>query len=173
MTDPTPAPYGAYRPRPTVYKGIEMRSRLEAGYAAWLDRWFFEWDYEPCAFSSPEGRQYLPDFRVRNVRVLGFHNGPVTAYVEVKPLAALQDPERRRQVLEDLTIIRRAEPGAVTLIEASDGQSSRTLMTNRHAGSAFTERMWWVRLGHYLPEVGLALKAEDQDQPWHGEWWRG
>lgn len=170
MTDASPARYGAYTPRPTVYKGIEMRSRLEAGYAAWLDRWFFRWDYEPCAFSSPTGRQYLPDFRVHNVRILCPGPSPVTVYVEVKPLAALQDPERRRQVFDDLAIVREAEPGAVTILEVSDDTSARTLLVDKHPA---VEQMWWTRIGRYLPEVGLALKADDADQPWHGEWWKG
>lgn len=58
------------RARPTTYKGVKMRSRLEAGYAQWLDRWDFTWEYEPECFAS-ERWQYLPDFLVRNVNLLG------------------------------------------------------------------------------------------------------
>lgn len=60
--------------RPTVYKGIKMRSRLEADYAAALDRDGEPWEYEPTCFGGPEG-QWLPDFRIG-------HSG---TYVEVKP----------------------------------------------------------------------------------------
>jgi hypothetical protein len=49
--------------RPTLYKGIEMRSRLEADYAACLDRDGEPWEYEPVCFASDEG-QWLPDFRI-------------------------------------------------------------------------------------------------------------
>ena len=52
-----------HKPRPTVYKGIQMRSRLEAGFAAWLDGRFIKWHYEPCAFADERG-QYLPDFEL-------------------------------------------------------------------------------------------------------------
>ena len=61
-----------YQARPTLYKGVRMRSRLEALYAAWLDNYrdaewpdepFWKWSYEPMAFGSPDG-QYLPDFFV-------------------------------------------------------------------------------------------------------------
>lgn len=69
--------------RPTVYKGIQMRSRLEAGFAAWLDREHLTWEYEPCAFATEAG-QYLPDFRLSNVNVVGML-GTRTVYAEVKP----------------------------------------------------------------------------------------
>jgi hypothetical protein len=60
--------------RPTVYKGIRMRSRLEADYASALDRDGETWEYEPTCFGGPDG-QWLPDFRIG-------HDG---IYVEVKP----------------------------------------------------------------------------------------
>lgn len=49
--------------RPTLYKGIRMRSRLEADYAAYLDSNDWPWEYEPECFASEHG-QWLPDFRV-------------------------------------------------------------------------------------------------------------
>jgi len=62
--------------RPTTYKGIRMRSRLEATMAAQLDRAGWRWDYEPRAYASEEG-QWLPDFEV---------TGPVVRhFLEVKP----------------------------------------------------------------------------------------
>lgn len=51
-----------YPARKTVYNGIEMRSRLEARVAAWLDRAGFGWQYEPAAFKMQRGGEYLPDF---------------------------------------------------------------------------------------------------------------
>jgi hypothetical protein len=61
--------------RPTLYKGIRMRSRLEAKYAAYLDLYEVPWEYEPECFAGPEG-QWLPDFRY----------GTGNSYVEVKPM---------------------------------------------------------------------------------------
>ncbi len=49
--------------RPTTYNGIEMRSRLEAWWAARMDEGALVWHYEPCAFAGPGVDQYLPDFR--------------------------------------------------------------------------------------------------------------
>ena len=53
------------QPRPTVYRGVQMRSRLEARYAAAMDYLGWEWIYEPGAFASQDG-QYLPDFKVNS-----------------------------------------------------------------------------------------------------------
>jgi RNase P subunit RPR2 len=58
--------------RPTIYAGVQMRSRLEAAYAESRDRKGVEWEYEPNAFASVDG-QYLPDFKIAN------------GYVEIKP----------------------------------------------------------------------------------------
>jgi len=69
--------------RPTIYNGIKMRSRLEAGFAAWLDRHHFEWEYEPYALATEDG-QYLPDFVIHNV-FAAWRSEPVTVFVEVKP----------------------------------------------------------------------------------------
>lgn len=64
--------------RPTMYRGTLMRSRLEADYAAELDRRGLRWLYEPICFASDEG-QWLPDFKVTRP------DGRPDVYVEVKP----------------------------------------------------------------------------------------
>lgn len=67
--------------RPTTYKGVQMRSRLEARYAQWLDSVNIDWKYEPQCFASERG-QYLPDFELPYVRVMGAQR---RVFVEVKP----------------------------------------------------------------------------------------
>lgn len=47
---------------PTNYRGVEMRSMLEARWASNLDRLGIEWEYEPRVVLLPSGRRYLPDF---------------------------------------------------------------------------------------------------------------
>lgn len=47
---------------PTTYRGITMRSRLEAGWAATLDSYSIEWHYEPHLLKLASGELYLPDF---------------------------------------------------------------------------------------------------------------
>lgn len=42
---------------PTTYKGVQMRSRLEARWAAFFDQLKWPWVYEPF-----DGAGYIPDF---------------------------------------------------------------------------------------------------------------
>lgn len=73
------ADYGAVRTgRATVYRGITMRSRLEAGFAQWLDNHDWRWTYDPRTYASPLG-QYLPDFEVWSDR------DPEHIFIEVRP----------------------------------------------------------------------------------------
>jgi hypothetical protein len=71
--------------RRTLYKGIQMRSRLEATWAAHFDAAGTEWEYEPECFADESG-QYLPDFRLRS------RHSPFSAeYYEIK--GKLDPPE--------------------------------------------------------------------------------
>lgn len=88
--------------RTTMYKGIQMRSRLEADFAAFLDQSGAEWEYEPVCFAGPDG-QWLPDFRVT-------HNGQ-QVYVEVKPESLLDGD--MDAVLERMTTAWLTEPDAI------------------------------------------------------------
>lgn len=49
--------------RPTIYNGINMRSRLEAKTAGSLDEHGVAWTYEPRAYAY-QNVQYLPDFEI-------------------------------------------------------------------------------------------------------------
>lgn len=53
-----------YRTKKAVYKGIEMKSNLEARTAMSFDRLGLEWEYEPKTFWSDAyaGGRYTPDF---------------------------------------------------------------------------------------------------------------
>lgn len=93
--------------RQTVYKGIKMRSRLEADYASALDRDGQPWEYEPTCFAGPDG-QWLPDFR------LGDH----PTYVELKPAyliewdtdSWLEVYDRVDEILRRMTVAWLSEP---------------------------------------------------------------
>ena len=81
----------AYEPKPTYYGGRMYRSQLEAQFAVFLDECFgTKWDYEPYLF-DPKGVRYLPDFV--------FNNGEETMFVEIKPLARLDD-EHAQKIVE-------------------------------------------------------------------------
>ncbi len=105
----------ASKGRPTLYRGIQMRSRLEADFAAYLDArsaagdvgYAGGWEYEPTCFAGPQG-QWLPDFRI----------GPPGAcwYVELKPLSLLRDQpdyspyDAIDEILRKMEIARLSEP---------------------------------------------------------------
>ena len=52
-------------PRPTTYKGISMRSRLEADVAKRLDKQAIRWKYEPGRYQDQDNT-YLPDFEIQH-----------------------------------------------------------------------------------------------------------
>jgi hypothetical protein len=113
-----------FKARPTVYKGIKMRSRLEAGFAKWLDERSFDWEYEPCAFGSDKG-QYLPDFKINGLRC-SWLTEPTDAYVEVKPASFPNwDDESALDQFEALmrgmALIWESEPDAVLLLAQPEG----------------------------------------------------
>lgn len=102
--------------RPTVYKGIRMRSRLEANFAGALDVFKqrhleagerYEWAYEPECFAD-ETRQYLPDFRVTTDKG--------TVYYELK--GYLEDSTEVRHLME---VIWLSEPDAALVLMCQDG----------------------------------------------------
>jgi hypothetical protein len=72
---------GGFLPRPTVYGGEKMRSRLEAAVAAWMDGEQVAWSYEGPSFASSAGT-YLPDFTLPGLYV---HGKAREVIVEVKP----------------------------------------------------------------------------------------
>ena len=110
--------------RPTTYNGIKMRSRLEATVASHLDRWGYDWRYEPRAFASPDG-QYLPDFELWND--LGLRT-----VVEVKG-AMLEDPYA---VLDRMEIVWATEPKALLVLIEAEAIGSEVF--RRTGQSAYT-----------------------------------
>lgn len=54
----------------TTYKGYRFRSRLEARWAVFFDAMRIPWEYEPEGYRLPDGRGYLPDFRLPRMGLL-------------------------------------------------------------------------------------------------------
>jgi len=121
--DPSDNPY--FRTgRPTLYRAIQMRSRLEASWAAYLDDLRLAWAYEPVCFASATG-QYLPDFR------LVYEN--TTYYVEIKGVFGDTEALRRR-----MEIVWASEPTAYLV--ALEGPP-RTPGTPEDQGE--WDQWWW------------------------------
>lgn len=101
--------YGEPKPRPTTYKGIEMRSRLEARFAQNLDALEEKWRYEPRVY-GPRGKGYLPDFEMLTATC--------PTFIEVKPtLAEVHDAERKMEV------IWKTHPDALLIVACAEGGS--------------------------------------------------
>jgi hypothetical protein len=99
---------GVIKARPTLYKGIQMRSRLEADFAGYLDRQGFEWEYESECYAGPDD-QWLPDFHIRRP-------GDQWMCVELKPaglwLRVGMDIEKIGALLRKMTVAWLTEPDA-------------------------------------------------------------
>lgn len=136
MTDRTPPTWG----RPTTYKGIQMRSRLEASFAAGLDKAMVRepelfdpptWEYEPNCFADERG-QYLPDFAVS----MRTPDGPRRSYIEVKP--RIIDDAHWRSITDRMAVIWSSEPDAVLTLCEVDGE-------RRHwNGVLSSSGPWWI-----------------------------
>ena len=70
--------YDGIQPKPVKWNGVQMRSKLEATWAAFFDICGWRWEYEPETFGL-----WAPDF------VLHGSDGPI--WVEVKPIVEV-DP---------------------------------------------------------------------------------
>jgi hypothetical protein len=72
---------GLIKANPTIYAGVQFRSRLEARWAAMLDLCGWQWEYEPVDF-----RDWVPDFRMTFGCGHSECGGGHSFFVEVKPL---------------------------------------------------------------------------------------
>ncbi|WP_067483806.1 hypothetical protein [Actinomadura hibisca] len=164
--------------RPTMYKNIRMRSRLEAGFAAWLDNSGLVWEYEPCAFATQEG-QYLPDFRVTDM-VATWLPAPVTAYIEVKPesfpvsLNAFgTDDPNHGQIAMGAHAIAQSDPDALFVL-ATPSFGVALIFKPSWAGElieyAYATSLRLIKLPNNRP--GLALPIPAGTGPFEGEYWK-
>lgn len=93
--------------KPITYRGIAMRSKLEAEFAWYLDECEFTWEYEPRIF-GPVGEGYMPDFYIQE-------NGD-RCYVEVKPTL-----ERANAAKDRMKVIWKSDPDAILIMVSGDG----------------------------------------------------
>ena len=130
-----------------------MRSRLEADYAAYLDRASQKWKYEPECFASADG-QWLPDFLVQE-------GGGGETYIELKPAGRLDDDymgvggEGVDTHLVRMTIAWATKPEAVlVLIYWRFGGSAAMEITSTGRGAPWLARggplpLLWTGMGQY------------------------
>jgi hypothetical protein len=164
-----------YQARPTVYKGIKMRSRLEAGYAAWLDSWRFTWEYEPCAFANEAG-QYLPDFLIRDVpRMVCGKQRTEDAYVEVKPASWTGDLNALARRMEIIWSDDDFGSGTPDLLLEVPGRLPRNLTHGPPDGELDWQEVVWVYdlTPDLREQLSLATPLWSESRPWPHGYWNG
>jgi hypothetical protein len=159
-------------PRPTMWNGVLMRSRLEAGFAEWAASWGLDPKYEPHAFAGgDDGGQYLPDFLLSCVDVEGqptpttYDDGLV--WVEVKPY--LSTGAELVALKARMEIIRASDPRAVLAIVYKDPRPG-VLARGRFGWRPAV----WTHGDHGYCNIGLAFPLlEPGDDPWPDGYWKG
>lgn len=160
-----------YKARPTIYKGIQMRSRLEAGYAAWLDLWGFDWEYEPQAFASEKG-QYLPDFLLKDVvQLMSGRLRTTNVYVDVKSSGWQGDREvlAQRMALIWSSVDRHENE---LMLEIPGQPPMVVIPTGEHRWMSMT----WVYDVHpatYGERLVLAMALDRDGMTWPHGFWNG
>lgn len=118
---------GGPKPRPTIYKDIPFRSRLEVRFAWYLDGIGAKWTYEPRVYGR-KGRGYLPDFEILDA--------DPTVFIEVKPTVEEVDGAQRK-----MSVIWLERPEAVLVVACSEG----FLFTAARKGGPWEEwRERWI-----------------------------
>lgn len=88
--------------KPTIYKNILFRSRLEAKWAIFFDEMGIAWQYEPGTYMVPINGyfiKYCPDFALLNVKTQQEISQPL--YVEVKGVDHYCEIyEKERKIIE-------------------------------------------------------------------------
>lgn len=98
---------GTPKARPSVYKGVAFRSRLEVRFAFHLDLLGETWVYEPRVY-GPKGRGYLPDFEI-----IGATR---PTFIELKPTRKQAEAAKAK-----VAVIWETHPGALIIIAAAQG----------------------------------------------------
>lgn len=152
------------RGRKTIYRGITMRSRREAGFAAWLDANGLTWEYEPKCFAA-QGGQYLPDFFLPRLEV-SLWGEPIPTYIEVKPPLALDDVT---PALQRMMVIHESEPDVFLMLVGAHRPGLAVCVLPGHPRPAYCE---WV-LGRDTPPAVAIHFLEGMEYPFAGRYWEG
>lgn len=137
--------------RTTLYRGIKMRSRLEADFARFLDQGSGKWQYEPECFADETG-QYLPDFLIESgvaVTTADGTSAPLRPlYVDVKPLSF--------SYTEGIALSKRMEIIWSTYPDVALQVSWREYGVDKNRASLFTfgKGHTW---DYWTPETGIKL----------------
>ncbi len=151
------------RARPTIYRGTQMRSRLEARVAQWFDAHGVPWVYEPMCFADQRG-QYLPDFRLDDFGLAGRRKRPI--YVEAKPTRDQAKTARAR-----MQIVLSSDPHADLLMV---GPGFLDICLGHDFPSDPKRRWWWDEQVAWWKENGPWGIGEGRGpyHKWEGGQWK-
>lgn len=122
---------------PTVYKGVQMRSRLEARWAAFFDLCGWQWEYEPFDLNG-----WIPDFYIKNNRAL----------VEIKPFDIDVSPPR------DITDV-------ATKIRNALGNQQNAMFESVYLLGLNIRSFWDANLPTELSRNGFRPRTLEKDEP--------
>jgi len=146
---------------PTEYKGIQMRSRLEAKWAKYFDDNGIRWLYEPEGFQK-DGVKYLPDFALPDLHII----------FEVKGVMDDKD-EKKKQMMAEICeakgwkyVMGFSEIPDSFIIDSSGNEFAFDVVpkkeTKKHLANYFNE-------DEYLEKVEAEMEKE-LVMPHDGDW---
>lgn len=91
--------------KPTEYKGIQFRSRLEARVALFLDECKIPWEYEPEPIEN-EGQEYNPDFYLPEtddwIEVKGERPGYEQEILKARSFVSFDSPIKKLIIISEI-----------------------------------------------------------------------
>ena len=154
------SPVKHFSARSTTYKGVRMRSRLEAAYAEQFDAFGWRWEYEPQCFASSAG-QYLPDFRLTLNADIADEFGPAHTYVEVKPNTGYAGVTDAAAAMPRWwSIISESDPAAVAFILAFGADRDRSIYWLGMTANMHRIHVCPAIYGHTVRRVSVCSDAD-------------
>lgn len=111
--------------KPTEYRNITFRSRLEADFARWFDSMGILWEFEPEGYKLENGLSYLPDFFLPAQR----------AYFECKGVMLREDEDKILQLAAE------SKTDVVIGMQIFNGKPLLSMV------DAFNDDYWMIRGG--------------------------
>lgn len=152
--------------RPTVYRGIQMRSRLEAKAARAFDRVGAWWLYEPLCYANAR-TEYLPDFVVDSpVNVVDWfgRHWQTTTFWEVKYSPQLG----KAAALTDMPVIWDGSARVPLIAWVPDTHQAWVATPNSSKlDEAARGKLWLAEVAHCV-DHGISLMHWDRVYNQHG-----
>lgn len=144
---------------PTMYRGVQFRSRLEARWAAFFDRIGLQWEFEPEGYETSAGR-YLPDFWLPSIYLRGARVG---LYFEVKPSRPAE-----MEAIKVMALVCGSDKAVLVPAQSPNGRTDELLLeytpeqTPYGVGCATDEGLTFARCTN-CGQVNVNFHSSDED----------